>query len=138
MTFFVQGGEALPCLRKFHGEWMPYEAQFHYKYQLLIDGNASSYTASGWRFFTGGLIFKPESLWRQWYYGALQPGVHYIPLRADLSDLIEKIHWARVHDAEAATIAKRARQFALSHLLQKEQLAYLYFLLQAYHHLNFV
>ena len=31
----------------------------------------------------------------------LQPWVHYIPVKADLSDLVERIHWARDNDDKA-------------------------------------
>jgi hypothetical protein len=36
--------------------------------------------------------------------------VHFVPVRHDLADLVDKIRWARAHDAEAEAMAMRAKQ----------------------------
>ena len=41
----------------------------------------------------------------------LEPFVHYIPLKEDLSDLNETMHWVRDHPNEVKAIAERGRQF---------------------------
>jgi len=38
----------------------------------------------------------------------LKPDKHYIPVKQDLSDLLEKIDWARKNDAVVQQIAKNA------------------------------
>lgn len=45
-------------------------------------------------------MFKHDSIYYEHFYKQLQPWVHYIPFKADLSDLLEKIQWARDHDEE--------------------------------------
>lgn len=40
-------------------------------------------------------------------YMALKPWKHYVPIKRNLSDLLEKIEWAKEHDEEAKKIAKR-------------------------------
>ena len=52
----------------------------------------------------------------QWYYSALVPWVHYVPVRGDLKDLDERLTWAMEHDQEAKEIAKRGRAFVLANL----------------------
>uniref|UniRef100_A0A672KQR2 Protein O-glucosyltransferase 2 n=1 Tax=Sinocyclocheilus grahami TaxID=75366 RepID=A0A672KQR2_SINGR len=46
------------------------------------------------------VVFKHDSIYYEHFYMQLQPWVHYIPFKADLSDLLEKIQWARDHDEE--------------------------------------
>lgn len=125
-TIFAQGAEGIPSLLRFLGNRISFEKQMGYKYHILIDGNACSYSASGWKLFTNSLLFKPNSPWIQWYYNDLKPWIHYVPVRADLSDLIEKIQWALAHDLEAKLIAENTRTFALEHISEPMNLAYLY------------
>jgi hypothetical protein len=44
----------------------------------------------------------------EWWYTYLLPNVHYIPVKKDLSDLQEKIIWARNNDEKAHEIALNA------------------------------
>lgn len=44
-----------------------------------------------------------------WYFPLLQPNVDHVPVKADLSDLQEKIEWCRAHDEECEKIAQNAR-----------------------------
>lgn len=46
------------------------------------------------------VVLKHDSIYYEHFYKQLQPWVHYIPFKADLSDLLEKIQWARDHDEE--------------------------------------
>lgn len=130
--------KTIPHVEKLYGKWKSYEDLFKYKYQMLIHGNAASYGRAGWRFFSNSLTFIAASNWEQWYSNELIPYVHYVPVKADLNDLVEKVLWAQQHDKEAETIAKNAREFALSHLTISDHLIYLYFLIERYSHLNFV
>ncbi|GEM_PF-1345320 len=136
-TIFAQLGESIPYLQQFESGMMSFESQLNYKYHILIDGNASSYSASGWKFFANSTIFKPHSRWIQWYYSGLHPWVHYIPVTEDLSDLVEKIHWTIHHDSLAKEIAHHSRKFALSHLTHPNNLLYLRLALLKYSKLKF-
>lgn len=103
-----------------------------YKYQLLLDGNSCAYTRAYWQLFSGCPIFKHASPHIQWYYRALQPNVHYIPLKADCSDLLDKIEWARTHDGEVQAIAQNALSFAEKNLKKSDILYYVHLLLTEY------
>lgn len=137
-TFLADLDKTFPYVKTLQGKWLTYEEEFRYKYLILINGNAASYTNSGWKLFSNSVIFLPESMWTQWYYEALKPYVHYIPVAKDLGDLIEKINWARDHDSECEAIAKNARNFAIENLTRPDLLVYWYFLLLKYSELNFV
>ncbi len=136
-THFAQLGEPIPFLEQLAGERVSFEEQFHCKYHILVDGNASAYSASGWKFFTRSLVFKPNSSWIQWYYRQLKPWVHYVPVEADLSDLVKKMEWALQNDLHSKKIAQNSRDFALTHLTLSFHLAYLHLALVKYSKLNF-
>lgn len=46
------------------------------------------------------VVLKQDSGYYEHFYNELRPWEHYIPIRADLGDLLEKIQWARDHDEE--------------------------------------
>lgn len=43
------------------------------------------------------MIFA-DTVWYEWYYDILKPWVHYVPVKRDLSDLVEKIEWLKEND----------------------------------------
>ncbi|MEP9390169.1 glycosyl transferase family 90 [Mesorhizobium sp. KR9-304] len=85
------------------------------KFAIDIDGNTNAWTNLFTRLLAGCCVIKIASPfgYRQWYYDALTPWQHFVPVKADLSDLREKIDWCRTHDAECAEIASAGRDFAL-------------------------
>jgi len=124
------------CLSHFLGDFISFEAQLMYKYQMLIDGNSCAYSTSGWKLFSNSLIFKEDSNRIQWYYNELKPFEHYIPVKEGLNDLPEKLEWAKTHDSEAQKIGRHAREFALTHITQEKNRLYLYYALLAYSRLS--
>lgn len=46
------------------------------------------------------VVLKQDSGYYEHFYNELRPWEHYIPVRADLGDLLDKIRWARGHDEE--------------------------------------
>lgn len=46
-----------------------------------------------------------------WYFDLLQPYVDHVPVKADLSDLEEKIRWCREHDDECRQIGENSKAF---------------------------
>jgi hypothetical protein len=62
----------------------------------------------------GSVILKVEPRQvadRMWYFPLLVPYKDHIPVKADLSDLEEKIRWCREHDDECRQIGENAKQF---------------------------
>lgn len=96
---------------------------FEYKYQLSIDGTVSAYRFP-YLLAGGSTVFKQNSKFYEHFYQDLEPGVHYIPIETDLSNLIDHLNWARENDAEAQKVAKNAKEFANEHLLPKNILCY--------------
>ncbi len=138
ITHFVDGWEKLPELEHLRGNFIPYNEQLKYKYHMLIDGYTCSYSNSGWKWFSNSLVFKEDSENVQWYYSALKPYEHFIPVKEGLEDLVEKVTWAQSHDAQAKEIAAHAREFALNNITKDKDLIYLYHVFLNYNTLNFV
>lgn len=87
---------------------------FAFKYLIDIDGNSCTYARCRWILLSNSALLKPFSHNIQWYYKALQPYVHYIPLAEDLSDLELTYEWLRTHDDEVHRIADEGRLLGLS------------------------
>jgi hypothetical protein len=82
---------------------------FNNKIFLIIDGNilASNHM---WGFATGCVPFLITNA-ECWFSEFLKPFVNYIPIKYDLSDLIEKIEWVRDNDELAEKISRNALEF---------------------------
>lgn len=117
-------------LKKYNGGVCSIYDHMQYKYQILIDGNTSAWTRAIWQLFSNCVIFKQDSPNIQWYYRAISPYVHYIPFANDVSDLIEKIEWAKKHDDRAFKIMRNAQDFALYNLQKSDRYLYLYLLIR--------
>ncbi|CAH1129375.1 unnamed protein product [Ceutorhynchus assimilis] len=96
---------------------------FDYKYQLAIDGTVAAYRMP-FLLAGGSLVFKPQSKYYEHFYGDLEANTHYIPVKTDLSDLVEKINWAKSHDNEAKVIAQNGQKFVNENLLPKHIFCY--------------
>ena len=77
------------------------------KFLVDIDGNACSF-----RFISllghGSVVFKVQPKYTEWFDSLILPYVHYIPIREDMSDLVDKLLWARRHDQEMERVSKAA------------------------------
>ena len=96
---------------------------FDYKYQLCLDGTVAAYRLP-YLLAGGSVVFKQESSYYEHFYPELEAWTHFIPVKRDLSDLLERLDWARHHDTEARRIAENARDFAHKRLLPGHVLCY--------------
>jgi len=84
--------------------------QAKYKFTINVEGNSSAYRY-GSLFYFGFCIFNVESKYHVWFEQWLTPFVHYIPVKHDLSDLVEKIEWALANDDKCKQISENAKEF---------------------------
>ncbi|KAG9026633.1 Glycosyltransferase Family 90 domain containing protein [Tulasnella sp. JGI-2019a] len=102
-----------------------------YKYLMDIDGN-------GWsgRFkrlmATKSLVLK-STIFPEWYTDRIQPWVHYVPVKNDLTDLYDSITFFRgnrdgtgSHDELAKRIATQGHRWSLSFWRQEDTVAYMF------------
>ena len=90
------------------------DAVFGYSYFIDLQ-------ASGWsprvKYFLQShrLTFLQERFHKAYYEKDLIPMEHYIPIKKDLSDLIDKINWANDNPEHAQKIIDNAFDFSLTH-----------------------
>ena len=73
-----------------------------YKYQVNVDGTVAAYRLP-YLLAGDSVVLKQESQYYEFFYKRLVPYKHYIPIKADLSDLLDRIQWAKDHDAQVCT-----------------------------------
>jgi hypothetical protein len=109
------------------------EQQMDYKYQLQLIAHGPTFSRD-WQFYSESLVFVQEGFHRfeLFWYPLLRPWVHYIPIRDDCADLVEKIRWARSHDQEVHLMALQARALIQGHLMPQHIIHYCYKVLMRY------
>jgi len=103
-----------------------------YKYLMDIDGNSNGWDRCFWGLLSNSALFKQVTDFSQWYYKALKPWVHFVPVKKDLSDLEEKIAWAKSHDGKVCAIAEEGRKVAQEIFRREAVFEYMRRLLTAY------
>ena len=89
------------------------------------------------RLLSNSLTLKQDFPGVQWFFKPLKPYVHYVPLKHDISDLIEKIEWAK-NDGLCKQISKNASEFALNNLMFEDVYLYFYLVLKKYSSLSLI
>ena len=97
--------------------------QSEYKYLVHVDGHVSAFRLS-LEMSMGCCILLADSKYKLWFRNMLKPMIHYIPVKSDLSDLIQQIIWCRENDEKCKNIAKNAREFYIEYLQEDGILDY--------------
>ena len=114
--------------RLIHGRVSKYPAkgnlsmkeQLEYKFILVIEGNDVS-SGLKWQLSSNSVVIMAKPTCISWAMeDKLIPYVHYIPVKADYSDLEEVFNWALKHQAECIAITKNAKAF-ISQFLDEEK-----------------
>jgi len=103
---------------------MYFEEQINYKYILHIDGFTAAWRLSKYM-LSYSVILKVDSPWVEHFYNDLKPWIHYIPIKSDLSDLIQRIEWCRENDDICETIAKNAFQYVVENITKEKMFDYM-------------
>jgi hypothetical protein len=104
------------------GERIAAEQWIGRRFALDIDGNSNAWGNLFQRLVLGCCVIKVASPvgYRQWYYDDLEPWRHYVPVRADMADLVETIAWCRAHPAECEAIAAEGSALATRMTFERE------------------
>lgn len=108
------------------------EDHLNYKYLPVLDGYMCTYPGYQWRLLSNSVCFKQDSNEVQWFYSALKPYEHYIPINNDMSNLVDQIKWSRNFDSLCKQIANNATSFVLNNLMLEDVYLYLYKTLISY------
>jgi len=85
---------------------MSWQRQFRYILSMRGNDTGSNFIPA---LDSNSVVLREEDGWELFYSAAIRPWEHYIPLAPLLSDLDEKLDWARANPAECKAIAARAR-----------------------------
>jgi len=102
-------------------DYLSIEKQLTYKFILSVEGND---VASGlkWQLYSNSVVIMAKPTCVSWAMeDLLVPYVHYIPVKADYSDLEEAFNWALTHEAECIAITKAANAFIEQFLDEKNE-----------------
>lgn len=87
------------------------EEQLEYKYIISIEGNDVA-TNLKWIMGSNSVCFMRKPRYETWFMeGTLVPGVHYVELADDFSDLEEKINYYNENESEAINIIRNANMY---------------------------
>ena len=84
-----------------------------FKFQVDIDGIANAW-ATLERFLCGSCVLKVGTPFEMWFYPRMRAWEHFVPVRADLTDLEERQDWCLSHPGECQAIAEAGQQLAFS------------------------
>lgn len=102
-----------------------------YKYLFNFRGVAASFRLKH-LFLCDSLVFHVGSDWIEFFYPALKPWVHYIPVEDDLKNVERLLEFVKENDKVAKDVAARGKQFIEEHLSMSEVTCYWKKLLQQY------
>jgi len=96
------------------------EEQSNYKFLINVDGHVSAFRLS-LELSMGSCVLLIESVekWKMWFFDLLEPYVNYVPIKSDLSDLMDQINWCIKNDSKCKTIAQNALKFYQKFLTKK-------------------
>ena len=114
------------------GKSVPLREFSRYRYLADVDGHTANTPRVALLLHSNSVMMKQVTDNMLWFYGALKPNVHFIPVKQDLSDLVSQIEWAKNHENECREIIKNANQFASKALSAEAIYLYIYRLLEAY------
>ena len=84
--------------------------QSNYKYIINVDGHVAAFRLT-YELGMNSVILLVDSEYDMWFTKLLIPFVHYIPVKSDLSDLLDRVVWCKQNDAVCKQIALNAYTF---------------------------
>ena len=106
------------------GKYVPMTEQAQYKY--LIDVRGYSWTDRvKVLFHLGRPVFLVDRPYKEWYFDKLIPWKHYIPIKEDLSNLVESYEYMESHPEKYEEICNNMQEFADKYLSPEAVLSYL-------------
>ena len=94
------------------------------KYSYLIDIGGNGYSGRlKYLLFSKRPLLLVDRQYVEYFHDDLVPYTHYIPVRMDLSDLLEQVKWLHDHPEQAQAIALHAYEFAVHQFTMENVLA---------------
>lgn len=98
----------------------------HCRASIHIPGSTSHCLDRGQSQLLGlGVCTISPDIWSTVCEEKFQPDIHYVRIRDDFSDLLEKVDWCRSHQDECVAIGRRAKEFFVNHATPKAIWSYI-------------
>ena len=95
--------------------YIPIKDMLKYRYIISVEGNDVA-TNLKWALASNSVVLMPKPRIETFFgEGRLEPYVHYIPLRSDTKDLIEKIEFCEERISFCKNVSKNGRNYALKY-----------------------
>jgi len=89
------------------------EEMIKYKYIISIEGNDKD-SGLNWKLASNSVVIMTPPIYESWLMeNKLEPYVHYIPMKDDMSDLDDILEWCKKNDDKCKEIAQNARKFIM-------------------------
>lgn len=99
-------------------------------YRYLIDVGGNGYSGRlKYLMFSRRPLIVVDRLYIEYYHSKLIPYMHYIPVKMDLSDLLDQVGWMKENEQKCSEIASNAFDFATKNFSQEkilERIFYVY------------
>ncbi len=112
------------------------ENHLKYKYLISIDGNTCAWMRVPWIMLSNSVLVKQETSKMEWFYPAMKPYIHYIPVDESLTNIFQKFEWMKDHDNELKEISNNAQSFIKNNLMPEHIDAHSVIILNEYHNLH--
>ena len=100
------------------------------KYTILLDIEGGGYSGRlKYLLHTGRPVIVVDRVPKEFFYPFMKPWEHYIPVKNDLSDLLEKTRWIIGNYEEASEIGLNGKEFAEKYLTRDYALQYIKYLI---------
>ena len=103
---------------------IPFHKHVQYKYVIHVEGHVAAYRL-GAELGLGSVVIIVEGEFKLWFQRFLKDGVHYVGVKQDLSNLVEKIEWLQRNDSHAKKIAREGKNFFEKYLCKNGILDYM-------------
>jgi Glycosyl transferase family 90 len=103
-------------------EPMPIELLLKYKMLIILEGNDVS-SALKWALYSSCVVIMPYPVTvTSWAMEELlEPYIHFVPIKPDLTDVHDAVQWILAHEQETKHISKRATQWMKDLLYYPEE-----------------
>ncbi|WP_086774376.1 glycosyl transferase family 90 [Vibrio coralliirubri] len=103
--------KADPKLSKYKKAPLSLAEQLEYKFIISLEGRDVA-TNLKWIMSSNSLCFTPKLRYETWFMeGKLKAGIHFVEVKDDFSDLVQKMNYYLEHPDEAEAIIQNANQW---------------------------
>lgn len=137
MEMAAQNPDCMECIgMSWHGTRLPRSERLpasryvslpdHAAYGMLLDIRGAGYSGRlKLLMHANRPVFVVERRFREFFYDRLKPYEHYVPIRADMADLAERVRFVKDNPDLAAHLGRGAASFAAQFLTRDYALQYM-------------